>query len=166
MTHPTSQEVPSVKEIRFDASGSREIVHDIAAAQESGGVNVVFVGANREAMQEAVNQLADYTGHNVHRINVAGLIGDRDNQTRGNVREAFDNAADSLAILVFDSSGEMFAEVARHRDSGELDEDSRTAIDYLFQRIKAFKGICVLQLSDETHLEDVFEPDMHFIVRF
>lgn len=153
-------------DIRYDAATSQTIVRDIAAANESGGVNVLFVGADRDAMKDAVSQLADFTGLNVHQINVSGLIGDRENQTRGNVRETFDNAKETGAILVLEHAGELFSDVVARQGAGDLDDDARTGLDYLFQRIKAFVGICILQINDADFVDDALEHDTHFVIRF
>jgi hypothetical protein len=153
-----------VKDIKYEASRSLEFVQEIADKQREGGVNVLFIGGNREAMQELVTLLADYSGLNVHRINVAGLVGDRANQTRGNLREAFDNAKENAAILVLDHAGEMLAEVETREGSPE--EGAHTGSDYLFQRVEAFKGICILQVADSAYVDEVLEHDLQFVVRF
>jgi SpoVK/Ycf46/Vps4 family AAA+-type ATPase len=154
----------SVREFRYDPARSRELVHAISELQREGGVNVLFAGCSRESMLELVNQLADVSGLNVHRINVSGLVGDRENQTRGNVREAFDNAKESAAILVLDHTDRMFEEIAEQ--NSDADEDAHTGIDYLFQRVDAFKGICILQVTDPTYTGKALDHEPQIVVRF
>lgn len=153
-----------MKEFRFDPAQSRELVDAICTVQREGGLNILFAGRDREAMADLVNELAETSGLNVHRINVSGLVGDRENQTRGNVREAFDNAKESAAILVLDHTDEMFDEVTEQ--NGDVDEDTNTGVDYLFQRVDAFKGICILQVTDPDHASEALLHDPQIVVRF
>ncbi len=138
---------------RFGTDEFRDLIEEVGAAvDDRRNVCVVLLGGDNQARQSALSALADYTSLDVYQRDAAALIGERPLQSQGNLREAFDQASDAPTILVFNDADALFEAARREAEEHDLDEDARTLVDYLFDRIGSKPGVTVLHLCYPEHL--------------
>ncbi len=157
--------VQDSRAIRYDSEAFSRLA---ASAEERAGegLQIIFQGAPPEKVQEALAAFAENSTLSIHQIDLSSLVQERDDQTRGNVREAFDSAGEDGTILFFNHADEFFSQIEEEAARGGEDKDARTPIDYLFQRTDAFKGIVILALSDPAHVARARQGGIDVVVTF
>ena len=76
----------------------------------------------------------------------------------------FDAAEDGGAILFFDEADALFGKRSQVRDSH--DRYANIEINYLLQRLEAYRGLAVLATNMKSSLDDGFVRRLRFIVNF
>lgn len=155
-----SPEVPA-SEPGFDALLSR------MAAREDPGTSfcIVFEGGSAEAHQQALGRLKEATGMALYQVALDTLFDERAESAQGNLREVFDTQGEVPSILCFEDADAFFRLDKRQSAREGLDPDALTPLTYLFDRIKAFKGITVLCLSSPAYVAEA-RPHADGIVLF
>lgn len=133
-----------------------------AAARRGSGARLLFAGDADEAVGAALQAMARRTAFHVHQVNLATLVEERDAQTQANLRETFDSAPQDSVLLFYNADGLLARDAAAARDA-------LTPADYLFRRMKAFKGISILYLRTSEHVRHartvapgILDAEIHF----
>ncbi len=139
----------------------------IEGMEADGGVKVVCFNLGEEGCQEFVSDLVEATGMSLHQVDAEQLESGRGIETQGNLREIFDTTTGEPAVLFFDNADILFKKPAEDVDEDEdRDEDDGALrpIDYLFDRMDAFKGVVVLAISSGEYLEHAREKNVDMVV--
>jgi SpoVK/Ycf46/Vps4 family AAA+-type ATPase len=85
-------------------------------------------------------------------------------ETEKNLRRLFDAAEDGGAILFFDEADALFGKRSEVKDSH--DRYANIEINYLLQRMEAYRGLAVLATNLKSALDQAFLRRLRFLVTF
>jgi SpoVK/Ycf46/Vps4 family AAA+-type ATPase len=85
-------------------------------------------------------------------------------ETEKNLRRLFDAAENGGAILFFDEADALFGKRSEVKDSH--DRYANIEINYLLQRMEAYRGLAILATNMKSALDTAFMRRLRFIVRF
>jgi SpoVK/Ycf46/Vps4 family AAA+-type ATPase len=85
-------------------------------------------------------------------------------ETEKNLRRLFDAAEDGGAILFFDEADALFGKRSEVKDSH--DRYANIEINYLLQRMEAYRGLAILATNMKSALDTAFVRRLRFIVPF
>lgn len=158
MTAPTDVSATAPE---FDST----LQHVVTTVGEGNGQSLVFAGGSVAARQQALARLKEASGYSLHQVGLDTLFDERERVAQGNIREVFDSAGEIPSILCFDNADAFFRNEARQDVIEDRDADEITPRTYLFDRVKAFKGIVVICLSSAAYVAEA-EPLVDVVVRF
>jgi SpoVK/Ycf46/Vps4 family AAA+-type ATPase len=85
-------------------------------------------------------------------------------ETEKNLRKLFDAAEDGGAILFFDEADALFGKRSEVKDSH--DRYANIEINYLLQRMEAYRGLAILATNMKNALDQAFMRRLRFVVNF
>jgi SpoVK/Ycf46/Vps4 family AAA+-type ATPase len=85
-------------------------------------------------------------------------------ETEKNLCRLFDAAEDGGAILFFDEADALFGKRSEVKDSH--DRYANIEINYLLQRIEAYRGLAILATNVRSALDQAFMRRLRFILSF
>jgi AAA+ superfamily predicted ATPase len=128
------------------------------------GISALFAGPSGTGKTMAAEILANELDLALYRIDLAGMVSKYIGETEKNLRKVFDAAERSGAILFFDEADALFGERTEVSDSH--DRYANIEIDYLLQRMEAYRGLAVLATNRKGDLDWAFLRRLRFIVDF
>ncbi len=125
---------------------------------------VLFVGHPGTGKTLAAQVLAGELRLPLYRIDLAAVVSKYIGETEKNLRQLFDAAGDSNAILFFDEADALFGKRSKVKDS----HDRYANIDFgcLLQRIEQHRGLLILATNLKSALDPAFMRRMGYIVQF
>ncbi len=100
----------------------------------------------------------------LYRIDLATVVSKYIGETEKNLRRLFDAAEDGGAILFFDEADALFGKRSEVKDAH--DRYANIEIDYLLQRLEAYRGLAILATNKKSSLDGAFMRRLRFIVNF
>src|SRR5205823_6163397 len=100
----------------------------------------------------------------LYRIDLSAVVSKYIGETERNLRKLFDAAEDGGAILFFDEADALFGKRSEVKDSH--DRYANIEINYLLQRIEAYRGLVILATHMKSALDPAFMRRLRFIVDF
>jgi len=85
-------------------------------------------------------------------------------ETEKNLRNVFDTAEESGAILFFDEADALFGKRSEVKDSH--DRYANIEINYLLQRMEDYRGLAILCTNRRSALDRAFLRRLRFLVEF
>ena len=128
------------------------------------GVNALFAGDSGTGKTMAAEAIANTLQLHLYRIDLASVVSKYIGETEKNLRRLFDAAEDGGAILFFDEADALFGKRSQVKDSH--DRYSNIEINYLLQRIEAFRGLAILATNLKSSIDRAFLRRLRFIVNF
>jgi SpoVK/Ycf46/Vps4 family AAA+-type ATPase len=101
---------------------------------------------------------------NLYRIDLSAVVSKYIGETEKNLRRLFDAAEDGGAILFFDEADALFGKRSEVKDSH--DRYANIEINYLLQRMEAFRGLAILATNMRSAMDTAFTRRLRFIVNF
>ena len=101
---------------------------------------------------------------NLYRIDLSAVVSKYIGETEKNLRRLFDAAEDGGAILFFDEADALFGKRSEVKDSH--DRYANIEINYLLQRMEAYRGLAILATNMKSALDPAFMRRLRFIVNF
>ena len=142
----------------YDAWGFRERMN------RGLGISVLFVGESGTGKTMAAEVLANELELLLYRIDLSAVVSKYIGETEKNLRKLFDAAEDGGAILFFDEADALFGKRSEVKDSH--DRYANIEINYLLQRIEAYRGLAILATNMKSALDNAFVRRLRFIVTF
>jgi hypothetical protein len=142
----------------YDEWGFREVMN------RGMGLSVLFAGESGTGKTMAAEVLANELQLNLYRIDLSGVVSKYIGETEKNLRRVFDAAEDGGAILLFDEADALFGKRSEVKDSH--DRYANIEINYLLQRIEAYRGLAILATNMKSALDAAFLRRLRFIVDF
>ena len=112
----------------------------------------------------AAEVIANELRLNLYRIDLSAVISKYIGETEKNLRRMFDAAENGGAILFFDEADALFGKRSEVKDSH--DRYANIEINYLLQRMEAYRGLAILATNMKSALDTAFLRRLRFIVRF
>ena len=128
------------------------------------GMSVLFSGESGTGKTLAAEVLAHELRMNLYRIDLSAVVSKYIGETEKNLRRLFDAAENGGAILFFDEADALFGKRSEVKDSH--DRYANIEINYLLQRMEAYRGLAILATNMKSALDTAFLRRLRFIVRF
>jgi len=128
------------------------------------GINALFSGESGTGKTMAAEVLANALHLSLYRIDLSSVVSKYIGETERNLRRLFDAAEDGGAILFFDEADALFGKRSEVKDSH--DRYANIEINYLLQRIEAYKGLAILATNMKSALDSAFLRRLRFIINF
>lgn len=151
-----------------DQVASRMAVYDdwgFRARMNRGlGISVLFAGESGTGKTMAAEVIANELGLLLYRIDLSAVVSKYIGETEKNLRRLFDAAEDGGAILFFDEADALFGKRSEVKDSH--DRYANIEINYLLQRMEAYRGLAILATNMKGALDSAFVRRLRFVVNF
>ena len=128
------------------------------------GISALFAGESGTGKTMAAEVIAKDLGLHLYRIDLATVVSKYIGETEKNLRRLFDAAEDGGAILFFDEADALFGKRSFVKDSH--DRYANIEINYLLQRLEAYRGLAILATNKKSSLDQAFLRRLRFIVNF
>lgn len=128
------------------------------------GINALFAGVSGTGKTMAAEVIANSLRLNLYRIDLSAVVSKYIGETEKNLRRLFDAAEDGGAILFFDEADALFGKRSEVKDSH--DRYANIEINYLLQRIEAYRGLAILATNMRSALDTAFLRRLRFVVTF
>jgi hypothetical protein len=142
----------------YDTWGFRRIMN------RGFGINALFAGESGTGKTMAAEVIANELHLNLYRIDLSAVVSKYIGETEKNLRRVFDAAEDGGVILFFDEADALFGKRSEVKDSH--DRYANIEINYLLQRMEAFRGLAILATNMKSALDQAFLRRLRFIVTF
>jgi SpoVK/Ycf46/Vps4 family AAA+-type ATPase len=128
------------------------------------GISALFAGQSGTGKTMAAEVIANQLELNLYRIDLSAVVSKYIGETEKNLRRLFDAAEDGGAILFFDEADALFGKRSEVKDSH--DRYANIEINYLLQRMEAYRGLAILATNMKGLLDPAFLRRLRFIVNF
>jgi len=128
------------------------------------GISALFAGDSGTGKTMAAEVIANELKLNLYRIDLSAVVSKYIGETEKNLRRLFDAAEDGGAILFFDEADALFGKRSEVKDSH--DRYANIEINYLLQRMEAYRGLAILATNLKSALDPAFMRRLRFIVNF
>jgi hypothetical protein len=128
------------------------------------GISALFTGESGTGKTMAAEVIANELHLNLYRIDLSAVVSKYIGETEKNLRRLFDAAEDGGAILFFDEADALFGKRSEVKDSH--DRYANIEINYLLQRMEAYRGLAILATNMKSALDPAFMRRLRFIVTF
>jgi hypothetical protein len=128
------------------------------------GINALFTGESGTGKTMGAEVLARELALDLYRIDLSGVVSKYIGETEKNLRQVFDAAEQSGAILLFDEADALFGKRSEVKDSH--DRYANIEVSYLLQRMEAYRGLAILTTNHRPALDPAFQRRLRFIVHF
>jgi hypothetical protein len=128
------------------------------------GITALFAGDSGTGKTLAAEVLANELRLNLYRIDLSAVVSKYIGETEKNLRRLFDAAEDGGAILFFDEADALFGKRSEVKDSH--DRYANIEVNYLLQRMEAYRGLAILATNMRSALDTAFIRRLRFIVTF
>lgn len=124
------------------------------ASRSKGSTKVLICGS---LATEVTDALATSLNLNIRRVDLSAVVSKRIGETEKNLRERFDAAETSNAVLFFDEADALFGRRSEVKDSH--DRYANLEVGYLLGRMDARPGTYVMIVQREAlkHLRELFD---------
>ncbi len=128
------------------------------------GISALFAGDSGTGKTMAAEVIANALKLNLYRIDLSSVVSKYIGETEKNLRRLFDAAEDGGAILFFDEADALFGKRSEVKDSH--DRYANIEINYLLQRIEAYRGLAILATNLKGSLDNAFMRRLRFVINF
>ncbi|WP_293103598.1 ATP-binding protein [Moorena sp. SIOASIH] len=128
------------------------------------GISALFAGESGTGKTMAAEVIAKDLRLHLYRIDLATVVSKYIGETEKNLRRLFDAAEDGGAILFFDEADALFGKRSEVKDAH--DRYANIEINYLLQRLEAYRGLAILATNKKNSIDGAFLRRLRFIVNF
>ena len=128
------------------------------------GTSAMFYGPSGTGKTMAAEVLAGALELDLYRIDLSAVVSKYIGETEKNLRQVFDAADESGAILLFDEADALFGKRTEVKDSH--DRHANVEVSYLLQRMETYQGLAVLTTNLRKNVDDAFLRRIQFVVEF
>jgi hypothetical protein len=128
------------------------------------GITALFAGESGTGKTTTAEVLAAELGLDLYRIDLSAVVSKYIGETEKNLRRLFDAAERGGAILFFDEADALFGRRSEVRDSH--DRYANIEVNYLLQRMEAYRGLAILATNQQGALDQAFSRRLRFVLEF
>lgn len=128
------------------------------------GVSLLFSGPPGTGKTMAAEIVAKELDMEIYKIDLSQIISKYIGETEKNLREIFDEAASSYAILFFDEADALFGKRSEVKDSH--DKNANTEVAFLLQKMEEYRGISILATNYLQNMDEAFLRRINYVIRF
>ena len=127
------------------------------------GYKVLFLGPPGSGKKLAAKLLGKQNNLDVYRVNLSKIVSKYIGETEKNLREVFDTADETHAILVFDESDELFGKRTQVQDAH--DKYKTQEISCLLTLVKKYPGLVIFS-SKNYDSGNNFTQHLNAVIHF
>lgn len=131
---------------------------------QDNGVALLFTGPSGTGKTMAAEVIAEDVGLPLFAIDLATMLSKYVGETEENLKQVFDAAERTNAILFFDEADALFGK--RSKVSDAHDRYANVEIDYLLQRLEAHDGPVILASNLAENIDEAFRRRINITVEF
>jgi AAA+ superfamily predicted ATPase len=161
------EQVSTLKQLVAQVAGRSRVYDDWGWGERMNrglGITALFAGESGTGKTMAAEVIARELGLDLYRIDLAGVVSKYIGETEKNLRRVFDAAESGGAILLFDEADALFGKRSEVKDSH--DRYANVEINYLLQRLEAYRGLAILTTNMKSAMDPAFTRRLRFIVDF
>ncbi len=128
------------------------------------GISALFAGDTGTGKTLAADVIATHLRLDLYRIDLSAVVSKYIGETEKNLRRLFDAAENGGSILFFDEADALFGKRSEVKDSH--DRYANIEINYLLQRMEAYRGLAILATNMKSALDQAFLRRLRFVVNF
>lgn len=128
------------------------------------GISALFSGPSGTGKTMAAEILANHLRLDLLRIDLAGVVSKYIGETEKNLKNVFDAAEQTGAMLFFDEADALFGKRTEVKDSHDRYANIET--NYLLQRMEDYRGLAILCTNRRSALDRAFMRRLRFLVDF
>jgi hypothetical protein len=128
------------------------------------GISALFAGESGTGKTMAAEVIANHLRLGLYRIDLSAVVSKYIGETEKNLRRLFDAAENGGAILFFDEADALFGKRSEVKDSH--DRYANIEINYLLQRMEAYRGLAILATNMKSALDSAFLRRLRFVMDF
>jgi len=128
------------------------------------GVHMLFAGPPGTGKTMTAEIVARELGLELYRIDLSRIVSKYIGETEQRLKELFDEAEQSGAILFFDEGDALFGKRTEVKDSH--DRYANMEASYLLQRIEAYDGVTILATNLMQNMEEALIRRISVVVKF
>jgi SpoVK/Ycf46/Vps4 family AAA+-type ATPase len=128
------------------------------------GVSLLFAGPPGTGKTMAAEIVANELDMEIYKIDLSQIISKYIGETEKNLREIFDEAESSYAILFFDEADALFGKRSEVKDSH--DKNANTEVAFLLQKMEEYRGISILATNYLQNIDEAFLRRINYVIRF
>ena len=128
------------------------------------GMNVLFSGPSGTGKTMAAEIIAGDAGLDMFKVDLATVVSKYIGETEENLKQIFDEAEHTDAILFFDEADALFGERSEVSDS--QDRYANVEVSYLLQRMEEHDGAVILASNFKENIDDAFLRRINSNVEF
>ena len=132
--------------------------------QRGQGVSALFTGPSGTGKTFAAEALANTLELDLYRVDLSQVVNKYIGETEKNLRRIFESAEGTGAILLFDEADALFGKRTEVKDSH--DRYANIEVDYLLQRMEAYRGLALLTTNLKGAIDGAFLRRLSFVVPF
>jgi SpoVK/Ycf46/Vps4 family AAA+-type ATPase len=135
-----------------------------ASAPAGTGVTALFVAPDAATAATAAEAIANELGREVYRVDLSQVVSKYIGETEKNLRQVFEEAERSGAVLFFDEADALFGRRTDVKDAHDRYANIET--NYLLERLEAYQGLAILATNRRENLDDAFIRRVRHVVSF
>ena len=128
------------------------------------GTSAIFHGPSGTGKTMAAEVLAGALDLDLYRVDLSAVVSKYIGETEKNLRQVFDAADESGAILLFDEADALFGKRTEVKDSH--DRHANIEVSYLLQRMETYQGLAIMTSNLRNNIDDAFLRRIQFVVEF
>ena len=128
------------------------------------GISALFCGDSGTGKTLAAEVIANQLQLDLYRVDLSQVVNKYIGETEKNLCRLFDAADGGGVILCFDEADALFGKRSEVKDSH--DRYANIEVNYLLQRMEAFRGLAILTTNMKSALDQAFLRRLRFIVNF
>ncbi|HEV2517977.1 MAG TPA: ATP-binding protein [Devosia sp.] len=128
------------------------------------GLVALFAGESGTGKTLAAEAIANEVELDLYRVDLATVISKYIGETEKNLKQIFDAAEASGAVLLFDEADAIFGKRSEVKDSH--DRYANIEIAYLLQQVEAYRGLAILTTNFKSALDRAFMRRIRFVISF
>jgi DNA polymerase III delta prime subunit len=162
-----ASEVVLLRQIAAHVDGRGRVYDDWGFRQRMNrglGISALFAGESGTGKTMAAEVIANELNLSLHRIDLSSIVSKWVGETEKNLQQLFNAAEDSSSILFFDEADALFGQRTEVQQS--QDRFSNIEINFLLQRIEAYRGLAILATNMKSAIDPGFYRRLRFVVNF
>ena len=128
------------------------------------GVSALFSGPPGTGKTMVAGLIARELGLECYQVDLAKMVSKWVGETEKQLAALFDAAEAAHAVLLFDEADALFGK--RTQVSSANDRYANLEVNYLLQRMEAFRGISILTTNHEKGIDEAFRRRLSLCLRF
>jgi len=139
-------------------------IRRIAGKNPGAGTIALFAGPSGTGKTAAAEALATQLGRPIQRVDLSQVESPFIGETEKNLRQLFDAAEQSGALLFFDEADALFGKRSEVKDSH--DRFANIEVNYLLQLIRTHPGVTVIGTGAKDEVDPALIRASRFVVDF
>ena len=128
------------------------------------GISVLFAGESGTGKTMAAEVLANELKVDLYRVDASAVVSKYIGQTEKLLRRVLDSFEDCGAVVMFDEADSLFSKRTEIKDSH--DRYANQEVNYLLQRIEAYRGVAILATNFQSAIEPAFLRRLRYTIEF